>query len=65
MTNFSQYHRDSLRWFGASGLVIDPDRIITGTSATAAYTRSAYPGRPLFVLLPRRTPGGSSMDSTC
>jgi HAD superfamily hydrolase (TIGR01450 family) len=51
VTNFSQYHRESLAtWFGTSGLVIDPDRIITGTSATAAYTRSAHPGRPLFVL---------------
>ena len=51
VTNFSQFHRASLAtWFGASGLEIDPERIITGTSATAAYTRSAYPGRPLFVL---------------
>ena len=51
VTNFSQYHRESLAtWFGTSGLAIDPDRIITGTSATAAYTRSAHPGRPLFVL---------------
>jgi HAD superfamily hydrolase (TIGR01458 family) len=51
VTNFSQYHRDSLAtWFGAAGLAIDPDRIITGTSATAAYTRNAYLGRPLFVL---------------
>jgi HAD superfamily hydrolase (TIGR01458 family) len=51
VTNFSQYHRESLAtWFGTNGLAIDPDRIITGTSAAAAYTRGAYPGRPLFVL---------------
>ena len=51
VTNFSQFHRASLATsFGASGLEIDPERIITGTSATAAYTRVAYPGRPLFVL---------------
>jgi HAD superfamily hydrolase (TIGR01458 family) len=51
VTNFSQFHRDSLAgWFGKSGMEIDPDRIITGTSATAAHTRTAHPGRPLFVL---------------
>ena len=51
VTNFSQFHRDRWRRGSAtSGLAIDPDRIITGTSATAAYTRSAHPGRPLFVL---------------
>jgi ribonucleotide monophosphatase NagD (HAD superfamily) len=51
VTNFSQFHRDSLAaWFGTNGLAIDPGRIITGTSATAAYTASTLPGRPLFVL---------------
>ena len=51
VTNFSSLHRDSLAgWFGRSGLVVDPDRIITGTSATAAYTATTYAGRPLFVL---------------
>ena len=51
MTNFSQLHRETLAgWFGKGGLAIDPERIITGTSATAAHTASAHPGRPLFVL---------------
>ena len=51
VTNFSQLHRESLSdWFGAAGLRIDPERIITGTSATAAYTAAHHPGRPLFVL---------------
>lgn len=51
VTNFSQLHRETLAgWFGKGGLAIDPDRIITGTSATAAYTAAAHPGRPLFVL---------------
>ena len=34
----------------AGGLPVGPDRIITGTSATAAYTAEHHPGRPLFVL---------------
>jgi HAD superfamily hydrolase (TIGR01458 family) len=51
VTNFSQFHRDSLAgWFGKSGLTIDPERIITGTSATAARTAATHAGRPLFVL---------------
>jgi HAD superfamily hydrolase (TIGR01450 family) len=51
VTNFSQLHRETLAgWFGRSGLVVDPDRIITGTSATAAYTAATHAGRPLFVL---------------
>jgi HAD superfamily hydrolase (TIGR01450 family) len=51
VTNFSQLHRESLAdWFGAAGLRIDPERIITGTSATAAYAAATYPGRPVFVL---------------
>jgi len=51
VTNFSQLHRETLAgWFGKGGLAIDPERIITGTSATAAHTASAHPGRPLFVL---------------
>lgn len=51
VTNFSQLHRETLAgWFGKGGLAIDPDRIITGTSATAAYTAAMHPGRPLFVL---------------
>ena len=51
VTNFSQLHRDTLAgWFAKGGLTIEPDRIITATSATAAYTAARYPGRPLFVL---------------
>ncbi len=51
VTNFSQLHRQTLAgWFRQGGLTIDPERIITGTSATAAHTALSYPGRPLFVL---------------
>jgi HAD superfamily hydrolase (TIGR01450 family) len=51
VTNFSQLHRETLAgWFGKGGLLIDPARIITGASATAAYTAAAHPGRALFVL---------------
>jgi HAD superfamily hydrolase (TIGR01458 family) len=51
VTNFSQLHRETLAgWFARGGLAISPDRIITGTSATAAHTAAVHPGRPLFVL---------------
>lgn len=51
VTNFSQFHRETLAgWFGRGGLPIDPDRIITAASATAAYTATIHPGRALFVL---------------
>ncbi|MEP6639451.1 MAG: HAD-IIA family hydrolase [Chloroflexota bacterium] len=51
VTNFSQLHRETLAdWFGRGGLAVDPKRIITGTSATAAHTATRHPGRPLFVL---------------
>jgi HAD superfamily hydrolase (TIGR01458 family) len=51
VTNFSQLHRSTLaEWFGRGGLTIDPDRIITGTSAAAAHTAARHPGRPIFVL---------------
>ena len=53
VTNFSQSHRDiaGRRGSARAACAIDPDRIITGTSATAAYTRErASPDRPLFVL---------------
>jgi HAD superfamily hydrolase (TIGR01458 family) len=51
VTNFSQLHRETLAdWFGRGGLAIDPGRIITGTSATAAHTAVRHAGRPLFVL---------------
>ena len=51
VTNFSTLHRETLAgFFARGGLTIDPDRIITGTSAAAAYTATRHPGRPLFVL---------------
>ena len=51
VTNFSQLHRESLAgWFAKAGLAIDPGAIITASSATAAYTAAAHPGRALFVL---------------
>jgi HAD superfamily hydrolase (TIGR01450 family) len=51
VTNFSQLHRETLAdWFGKGGLRVEPDRIITATSATAAYTAASHAGRPLFVL---------------
>ena len=51
VTNFSQLHRETLAgWFGEARLVIEPDRIITATSATAAYTLGRHPGGVLFVL---------------
>ena len=51
VTNFSQLHRETLAgWFDKGGLRIAPDRIITASSATAAYTAATYAGRPLFVL---------------
>ena len=51
VTNFSQLHRETLAgWFGRGGLTIDPERIITATSATAAHTAAHHRGRPLFVL---------------
>jgi HAD superfamily hydrolase (TIGR01458 family) len=51
VTNFSSLHRSTLAdWFARGGLAVEPDRIITGTSATAAYTAAHHPGRPLFVL---------------
>jgi HAD superfamily hydrolase (TIGR01458 family) len=51
VTNFSSLHRETLAgWFARGGLTIDPQRIITGTSATAAHTAASHPGRSLFVL---------------
>jgi HAD superfamily hydrolase (TIGR01450 family) len=51
VTNFSQLHRETLGgWFASGGLTVDPGRIITAASATAAYCADAYPGDPVFVL---------------
>jgi HAD superfamily hydrolase (TIGR01450 family) len=51
VTNFSTAHRDTLAArFSEGGLTLEPEHIITAASAAAAYTASAYPGRPLLVL---------------
>jgi HAD superfamily hydrolase (TIGR01450 family) len=51
VTNFSQLHRSSLGgWFAKGGLTVDPERIITAASATAAYTAATYPDRPIVIL---------------
>ena len=51
VTNFSLVHRESLAgWLSDGGLVIEPERIMTATSAAAAHTAERYPGRALFVL---------------
>ena len=52
VTNFSLAHRATLarRFAEADGLVLDPDRIITASSAAAVHTASAFAGQPLFVL---------------
>ncbi len=52
VTNFSLAHRRTLaaRFAKADGLVLDPDRIITASSAAAVHTAATYPGQPLFVL---------------
>jgi HAD superfamily hydrolase (TIGR01450 family) len=51
VTNFSTAHRDTLAArFSEGGLSLAPEHIITAASAAAAYTASAYPGRPLLVL---------------
>ena len=68
VTNFSQLHRETLAdWFGKGGLRVEPDRIITATSATAAYTAATHAGRPLFVLAAtdaRREFDGQQLVST-
>jgi HAD superfamily hydrolase (TIGR01450 family) len=51
VTNFSLAHRSSLAArFAERGTAIDPERIITASSAAAAHTASAFAGKPLFVL---------------
>jgi len=50
-TNFSSAHRSTLAArFGAAGLRVPEERIVTAASATAAHTAVAYPGQPLFVI---------------
>lgn len=51
VTNTSLVSRRTLSRQGASiGLQIPPERIISALSATAAWTRRAFPGQPLFVI---------------
>jgi HAD superfamily hydrolase (TIGR01450 family) len=51
VTNFSLAHRETLSArFAARGVTIDPDRMITASSAAAAHTAARFAGRPLFVL---------------
>ena len=52
VTNFSMTHRDTLakRLSTRDGLAIDPERIITASSAAAAYTADAYPDRPIVAV---------------
>lgn len=52
VTNYSSAHRSSLAaFFGkATGLTVDPNEIITASSAAAAYTAEHHPGSPLLVL---------------
>ena len=50
-TNFSSAHRSTLAArFGAAGLRVPEEWIVTAASATAARTAAAYPGQPLFVI---------------
>jgi HAD superfamily hydrolase (TIGR01458 family) len=50
-TNFSSTHRSTLATrFGAVGLRVPEEWIVTAASATAARTAAAYPGQPLFVI---------------
>ena len=51
VTNFSVAHRTTLAaWFTERGTTLDPERIITAASASAAYTAAAFVGRPLYVI---------------
>lgn len=38
------------------GLEIEPDRIVSALSASAAYTTARFPGQPLYVLASRAAP---------
>ena len=51
VTNFSMAHRTTLAArLGARGTSLDPERIITASSASAAYTAARFAGRPLYVI---------------
>jgi HAD superfamily hydrolase (TIGR01450 family) len=52
VTNFSLAHRTTLAArFAERGTTIDPNRIITAASATAAYTAEHFAGRDIFALV--------------
>jgi len=52
VTNYSSTHRDTLasRLATRDGVTIDPQRIITASSAAAAYTAVRFAGRPIVVV---------------
>lgn len=51
VTNFSVAHRTTLAAsFTKRGTTLDPERIITAASASAAYTCTMFEGRPLYVI---------------
>jgi HAD superfamily hydrolase (TIGR01450 family) len=51
VTNYSTAHRTTLAArFSARGTTIDPARIITASSAAAAYTAARFGGRPIYVI---------------
>lgn len=51
VTNFSLAHRSTLAArFAARGTDIAPERMITASSAAAAYTAARFAGRPIYVL---------------
>lgn len=52
VTNFSMAHRATLarRLAGDHGRPFDPDRVITASSAAAAYTATHHAGEPIVVL---------------
>jgi HAD superfamily hydrolase (TIGR01450 family) len=51
-TNMSLVGRATLsRQLAVAGLAIPPERILSASSAAAAYTRRRFPGRPLYVMV--------------
>lgn len=53
VTNYSSVHRTTLsERFSAAGARLDPERMITAASATAAYTGERFSGRPIHVIAP-------------
>ncbi len=51
VTNFSLAHRSTLAArFSSRGTDLDPERLITAASASAAHTAATFPGRPIYVI---------------